>query len=96
MGVMSGFTGSTDVEVSASENHEILIKNSGIPLQKFGFLNYSACHVKINGSDPIYLAAGQGFSTDVNDSPIKSFVIVEANVRYNWVGTYRQASFFRK
>ncbi len=57
---------------------------------KFYFMNRENCTVVINGDsdNPIYLDAFQGFQTDGADKEIESFVIREANIRYNFVGWY--------
>lgn len=46
------------------------------------------CTIKINDSDPIYLAANQGFSTEIGELLVSSFVIVEANKTYTFWATY--------
>lgn len=86
---MSGYLGSSSI-VTSQGNDEIVPQ--GLSFYKFSFLNYSACTVKINNSDPIYLAEGQGFSSDIHDAKITSFIIVEPNIQYNWIGAYRVRS----
>jgi hypothetical protein len=44
--------------------------------------------VKINGSGAIPLRAGQGFESGVEDAKIKSFIIVESGIDYNWIGAH--------
>ena len=53
---------------------------------KFQFNNRDTCSVSINGGNPILLWQGQGFTTERDDMVIESFVIVEPNVRYSWIG----------
>lgn len=53
---------------------------------KFYFVNRDTCSVSINGGKPILIYQGQGFKVEKDDMPIESFVIVEPNVRYSWIG----------
>lgn len=80
----SAFKGSS-AKLTSAANEEICKK--GECYEKFDFYNYQDCTVKINGSAPIFLGAGQGFSTDRFDEPIYSFIVVEAGIDYNWIGT---------
>lgn len=58
-------------------------------LYKFSFDNAEQpCSVKINGGNQIYLKAGQGFEIQKEDAPIWSFVIVEAGIKYNFIGAF--------
>lgn len=86
---LSGYDGSPDIQVSES-NHQVL--PTGYVFHKFAFFNYEDCHVLINGSNPIYLSAGQGFSSDESDVQLKNFIIVDSDIRFNWIGSYRYAS----
>lgn len=88
----SGYIGSPSIETSTA-NQEIIPQNYSF--HKFSFINYQTCTVKINDSLPIYLAEGQGFGCDVNDTRIKSFVIIESGIQYNWVGAYKYVSIFK-
>jgi hypothetical protein len=54
---------------------------------KFSFLNIQACNVKVNGN-PVYLRANQGFESDLEDADIKSFIIVESGIDFNYIGAY--------
>jgi hypothetical protein len=56
--------------------------------KKIVFKNSNVCTIKVNGSDPIYLAANQGFSTEIGELLISSFVIVEADISYTFYATY--------
>jgi hypothetical protein len=51
-------------------------------------MNDQECHVTINGTDTIYLRAGQGFNTDRPNKAISSFVIQEQGVSFNWIGSW--------
>jgi hypothetical protein len=57
----------------------------GYSFESFSFINKTACTVKINGSEPIFLDVEQGFEAH-EDEPVSSFVIVEAGVEYQWIG----------
>lgn len=83
MRIGSEFYGTSQIEVSNS-NEEVIPKNT--IFYKFSFLNEEDCTVKINGSDPIFLRAGIGFSTNQVDSEINSFVVVESGIEYFWIG----------
>lgn len=88
----SGFLGSPAIITSTAEQELV---EKGIFYHKFSFFNYETCTISINGSDPIYLAAEQGFSSDFHDVLVKSFIIKEANIRHNWVGAFKYASIFK-
>jgi len=62
--------------------------NMKLGFYKFDFRNLQACTVKINDGAPIYLDAEQGFNSSSEDAIIYSFVIVETNIQYQWVGAY--------
>jgi hypothetical protein len=55
---------------------------------EFYFYNNNDCHVKINGGDPIFLKANQNFEIDETNPMIHSFVIINANIGYSWVGVF--------
>ena len=86
MQIGSRFFGSSQLTTSTS-NQEIVPR--GKIFYKFSFMNSQDCTVKINGSNPIFLRANQGFSMDEVDAYIHSFVIVEPNIEFNWVGGAR-------
>jgi len=79
----SSFIGSSDLQTSTS-NMEIIPINTDA--YKFSFVNDQICHVKINGKNPIYLRALQGFESDETDKEIRSFIIVEVNITFNFIG----------
>lgn len=56
--------------------------------KKIVFKNVDICTIKVNGSDPIYLAANQGYQTEIGELLISKFVIVEADVTYTFYATY--------
>ncbi len=88
----SGFKGTSQIETSIA-NQELIstLKPDGwtlFQMYSMTFKNYTPCTVKINGGDPIFLDKGDGFVTSHVDTPIYSFVIVEAGVQYTFVGGY--------
>lgn len=88
----SGYIGSPSIQVSAA-NQEIIPSppshwTTKYNFYKFSFYNEQSCTVRINGGNPIFLRANQGFNIDLHDAPIWSFVIVEPNIHYNWIGAY--------
>jgi len=90
---MAQITGSATLLTSVANTQVIPVPpvdwvNAYYAFYKFVFTNDIACTIKINGGDPIYLAAGQGFTVDKGDLVVTSFVIVTANVKYTWVGYY--------
>jgi len=88
---MSVFQGSENILVS-TENQDILMGAIQKPFGSFSFVNTEICHIKVNGGNPIYLAAGQGFDYEHNatlyrNPPlVSSLVIVEADINYQWIG----------
>jgi hypothetical protein len=96
MRVGNGYLGSSDLLVTNSANTEIIPSppaelkwTEGYKLYKFSFSNPNqSCHVKINGGNPIFLSATQGFEMDESDDPIESFIVVEIGISYNFIGCY--------
>lgn len=91
--VGSGYIGSPHLETSETSNYEVIPESpptwsGGYSFYKFAFMNDQDCTVIINGGNPIFLRAGQGFSTDYYDKLIESFVIVEEGIQYNWIGAW--------
>ena len=62
--------------------------NAYYSFNKFEFVNDQICTIKVNGGDPIYLRANQGFKTEKGDIQVTSFKVVEANITYNWIGHF--------
>lgn len=89
----SGYIGSPSLQTSTA-NQEIIPAPSnpnwthGYNLYKFSFMNDQNVTVKINKDKDIFLRAGQGFSTEYIDSPIWSFIVQEAGITYNFIGSY--------
>ena len=88
---MSAYKGSSD-KLTSTELVDILAEATIKPFYVFSFINTEAWHVKINGSDPIFLDAGQGFDLESRPAiseqipPINSFMIVESGISYQWIG----------
>ena len=87
-----GFVGSNAIKTSTA-NQEIIPAapqgwNRGYHLYKFQFINYEATNVIINEQTNLYLKANQGFETETGDAEIFSFVVVDANIDYQWAGAY--------
>jgi hypothetical protein len=78
-----GFVGSGNIASTA--NQELI--TSGLRCYKVSFYNEQACTIKVNGSI-IPLRAGQGFESTREDVIIKSFIIVESGINFNFVGGY--------
>lgn len=89
----SAYVGSSD-KLTSTANQEIVQQHKPvgwtIPIKfyKFSFMNYQDCHVKINNSDAIFLAANQGFEMNEVDAPVKTFTIVESGIEYSYIGAY--------
>lgn len=89
----NGYLGSDSV-LTSTANLEVVPKapeswtDERYSFYKFSFINKSNCTIKINGGEPIYLEKNQGFECGKEDAKINSFVIVEADVQFNWIGAY--------
>lgn len=81
----SNFTGSSEVQTSVA-NEEIIPKDKRI--YKFSIAVTENCTASINGSDPIFIAGGSGFSTNQVDAIISSFKILEDGKEFYWIGGY--------
>lgn len=89
----NGYFGTSAMLISTAnleviQQHKPATWDGQFTTYKFAFNNAGACQVKINGSDSIYLAANQGFTSDYYDQPIYSFVIVTNAINYNYIGAY--------
>ena len=92
---MGGYAGSSNV-LTSTANQE-LVPSTLYPgtchsqknyFCEFYFYNNADCHIKVNGSGSIYLKAGQNFEMDETNPMISSFIIVDANVSFSWVGVF--------
>jgi hypothetical protein len=96
MRIGNGFIGSSDLQTTSSANTEIIPTppsnlnwTVGYNVYKLSFMNYSSdCHVIINGGNPIFLKANQGFEMDEDDAPITSFKVVESGTQYSFIGAF--------
>lgn len=82
---------SNGYQTTSTESQEILPPeplhwNTQYVFRKFSFISDQDCTVIINGEFTIPLIAGLGFEVDRDDVPIESFVILESNTRYYWIG----------
>lgn len=89
----TGYFSSNGLEVTSKSHQEILPPpppkwSMPYTFDKFSFYNETTCNVIINKKFPISLSAGRGFEVDYDDVPITSFVIVEENTPYEFIGTY--------
>lgn len=69
----------------ATSTAELDIVGSIDHFEEIDFYNVQACTIKVNGSDALYLRAGQGF---IENAPIYTFEIVEESIDYNYVASY--------
>jgi len=90
----SAYFGSPDIQTS-TENQEIIQQHKPsewsikkLTVSRFNFYNEQNCHIKINEGEPIFIRAGQGFEMDMYDGELISFIIVEENINYNYMGNY--------
>lgn len=88
----SGYLASPKLETSTA-NQEIIDSapahwTQGYKLYKFSFMNRQDVTVIINKKTTAYLEARQGFNMEQGDEPIFSFVIVDANVTFNFIGAF--------
>lgn len=92
MRIGHGYVGTDDIKTSVAG--EDIIPESpdnwtiNYRFYKFSFINKQPCHVKINNGNPIFLDSNQGIDTDVYDAPIYSFIILEDDVEYQFIGAY--------
>lgn len=88
----SNFIGSSKITTSEA-NHQVVPSppsnwSKGYNFYRFTFHNTTPCTVKINDDSPIFLRGGQGINTDIYDAPIRSFVIIEPGIQFNWMAGY--------
>ncbi len=61
----------------------------GYHFKHFELDNDQDCTISINGGDPIFLKAGQGYKKPEHiREDISSFKIIEVDITYNWIGYY--------
>lgn len=88
----NGYLASPSMQTSTA-NQEIIYQKPehwthGYRLYKFSFSNKSDVTVIINNETTAFLEAGQGFEMAIGDKPIQSFIIVEADIIFNWLAAY--------
>ncbi|PGZ96931.1 hypothetical protein COE51_16300 [Bacillus pseudomycoides] len=86
------YIGSPDL-LTSTANQEVIPPppsnwTSGYRFYDFDFNNLQDCHVKINGSLPIFIHAGNGISVGVSGAPISSLIIVESGIQFTWIASY--------
>jgi hypothetical protein len=86
----NGFIG--DGNRASTANLQLVVAPTGwilgyIECYKVSFYNQQACTIKVNGS-LIPLKAGQGFESNRDDIVIKSFILVESGINFNFVAAY--------
>lgn len=79
----SEFYGSSEMQ-SSKANEEIVPDK--VSFYKFSFMNSDDCQISINDSEPIFLPARTGFSSEQNDAMIGSFKILDDDIEYFWLG----------
>lgn len=83
-----GYIGSPDLMVSEA-NQEVIPVGKTVYKISIGFMD-SPCHISINGGTPMYLNADQ-FEMGVEDQWLTSFKIIEAGIRYYYIGAVTTA-----
>ena len=89
----NGYLGSESL-ITSTENYEVVPNtpdgwsDERYSFYKFSFINKTDCTIRINGGNPIFLEKNQGFEANKGDAKINSFVIVEPDVEFNWIGAY--------
>lgn len=89
----TGYISSKGLETTSKPMQEIIPNppetwSLGYTLEKFSFYNVNQCNVIINNKFTITLSAGTGFEIGYDDVPITSFVVVEENTPYEFIGSY--------
>ena len=88
----AGYKGSSDLMNSGNGNLEIIPvnpdSNKRYNFYKFSFKSRTVpVRFKINNDETIFLDEPI-FSIDRLDSPIHSFIVLDANVDFSWIGAY--------
>lgn len=87
-----GYLGTEEIETSTLNQDIIPLPPNnwtiGYKIRRFEFINKQSCHVLINGKYRLFLDADQGFICTEKDEPITSFVIEEAGINYQFIGSY--------
>lgn len=83
MRVGSEIQGTDELKTSVANEEIIPTKQS---FYKFSLLNEQDTTASINGSEPIFLRGGVGFSSDQVDTKIHSFKFLQDGIPYFWIG----------
>jgi hypothetical protein len=87
-----GYLGTDSIKTSVANEELVPVKpehwTRGYSFYKFSFVNKQACKVIINGESTIFLDAEQGFEMGEVDALVKSFVIVEPDIEYQFIACY--------
>ena len=83
-----GYSGSGSKLTSAAGLEVLTNLEDGSGYYNFSLQVFNDCHISVNGSQYIFLAANTTFETDSKDAPVKSFKIQESDVQFVWVGAY--------
>jgi hypothetical protein len=91
--VTGNYKGTDKLETSVGNVHEVIPAKKvdwtmGYRFKIFSFINKQDCLVSVNGSDPIFLEALQGFDIDEKFPAIESFIILQPNIQYQFLGIY--------
>ena len=89
----TGYVSSNGLEVTETSMQEILPSpppewSMPYTFEKLSFYNETGCSVVINNKYTIWLSAGRGFEVGYEDVPVFSFVVVEKNTPYEFIGSY--------
>ena len=92
IGLGSGYIGSPSLLTTQNENEEIIPSppkgKSKYNLYRLSFQADQECTIIINNGSPLFLRAGQAFSTNETDWKITSFKIKEKGITYNFIAAY--------
>lgn len=86
MQIGASYYGSSTLEKSTG-SQELVPR--GVVFYKFSFKPFQDCTVRINDSEPILILSETGFSMDEVDAYIHSFVVVEPDIEFTWIGGSR-------
>lgn len=87
-----GFFGSEELMTTTEKNTEIIQQhkaagNNYFAAYSFSFKTYVDCHIKVNGV-LLNLEANMTFNTSYIDPRVETFIIVEEDVIYTYMGAY--------
>ena len=85
---MAKFVGTEEVKISTGMDELMPIPTGwslGYVFKRISFRNKQSCTILVDGV-PLYLGYMEGFQTEYSDPNIKSFIIVEPNIEYHFIG----------